>query len=167
MCFIAETTTFVTIYNLKGLKMQKSFITHYILIGLSVISFSLSGMRVGDGQLIEKQQKPDVTVVFKPEGGFFEVTPQNKQSFQKYFEQYEITVQDKDKIIRVELVEQKKNNNVISANSKEYTQKIPLLLPIDLFTQGKTFEINTNNRIIQFKANGAKQEAFLKTTQHS
>jgi hypothetical protein len=152
--------------------MKNFYGGQYLLIGLSVISFSLSGMekekamlRVGDSQLVQLQE-PTHIITFQPCGGYFEVTQENQDQFKQYFKDHGITLNNPlTKVIAVKEAQQTNKNNTLSASSKGYNKTTFELLPLDLFVREKgltSLTINKENQVLQLKACGAKPEIFFK-----
>lgn len=144
----------------------------YLLIGLSVISFSLSGMekekamlRVGDSQLVQLQE-PTHIITFQPCGGYFEVTQENQDQFKQYFKDHGITLNNPlTKVIAVKEAQQTNKNNTLSVSSKGYNKTTFALLPLDLFVREKgltSLTINKENQILQLKACGTRSENSFK-----
>ena len=139
--------------------MQKSFITQYMIIGLSLFSLSLSGMRP-DGQLTEIK-KANHTIMVSPLGGYFEVTTENKPLLQNYFNTFDIILNDSmDKVICIQTT----NSTKSKSKKTPPINDIPHILPLELFIlQQKNITKITTKDLIEYKSSGPRADSFFKS----
>lgn len=125
--------------------MQQSYFTKYVIIGLSTIALSLSGMESDNNQLTE-QKKSDYTVTIVPSHYYRDITEQNKSNFQKDFARFGINLGETKKILdftKSHIKNNKTNEDIdMYTNTKEWRKAffgLPMHLPIDAFTEGKKY----------------------------
>lgn len=151
-----------------------------LIIGISIFSLSLSGMRLDNPRKpsVLEQNAHDYTVTVRALQGFFEITQENREEYKTYFRTFGIELPEATtKVIHVKLKKQQHcSQQKITANSDKVLSELPALMPLNLFTydnaitsiEGFACVGNQAKRItVQYRAAGLKQLGAFKphTTQ--
>lgn len=128
--------------------MQRTYITKYVLIALSAISLSLSGMR--------ESETPNHIYTLEPRGGFFSVTAENKDDFEKRaFASIPLTVGTN--VIMAQVISHK---NTIDERINQDIGKSGFV-PLAIFTQSEPLITKNQLLSLQFSNNLTNpQESF-------
>lgn len=117
----------------------------YALIGLSVISFSLSGMESKSKNIAPKQ--PDYTVTIEPMGGYLKTNFNTQDIYANYGV---VMAKDIEKIIHYRLVEiRDKNGKIMHTNRYSFKTTLIPTVPLKLFTENKEYITEHKDGIVK------------------
>ncbi|HSC25332.1 MAG TPA: hypothetical protein VLB80_03910 [Candidatus Babeliales bacterium] len=129
------------------------FYMRSIFIGLATISINIYGMSLKDDGKTNNT-KNTIIVQCKPMHNIYlSINETNRSYFENYFKQFNIELDSATtKIIPVTLLSIKKNNKTIILN-----QSVPILLPINCFSQGIQFNIPKTNNVDNIQMTGTSR----------